>query len=552
MNKSYYYWLNPVCFGDFIEATIVANSRRKIINFVIDQSAGMNIKILISLVFVFSFLFAGAQSDEPVRIEINTQPETDVYKVIPCGEKGVLVFYQSVDRFDELHTTWVFTLFNTRLEQVWTREVPVLSDARYVEYAGYGEQLYLLFYIDGNIKKGALNVQLLAFNNTSEQFMSMYGTVEEKSEFIDMEAWNEKVFLGFNKRKYEIGFYMADFTSSAFSHIDLSLDERNLVEDIYLDKPNKRIAIIVNHFISKKQSYLLLKYFNDEGNLLQSIAVRAEDPDISLNAAKLIVLSADKALLIGSYNNEAAHSSGLKEAETISAGIFSSLIVNGEPGRINLYNFIDFRNFSSYMQVPRLIKYKRKEKNNPEKEFSLNYRLLPHDIVKKDSQYVFLTEAYYPEYRTVSYISYDYYGRPYPQTYTVFDGYKYFGGIVTAFDQSGKLLWENGIKIWNIQSFRLEKKVEAFFDNSDLVLAYVSEGRLASEIYSSGNTVGDFEYTDLQTKYRRDRIIDEQGSNIEKWYGKYFLVYGYQEIKNNALAEQNKRNVFYMNKIAFE
>lgn len=512
----------------------------------------MNKNILISLAFIFSFLFAHPQSGDPVRIEINTQPESDVYKVIPCSDKGVLVFYQSVNAFDELHTTWVFTLFNTQFEQVWTKEVPVLTEAMYMDYTQFNDQFYLLFYHDGNIRKEALNVQLVNFGLRSEQFMSMYATVEEKSEFVDMEAWNEKVFLGFNKRKYAVGFYGADFSNSSFSNIDLSVDERNLVEDIFLDKPNNRIGIIINHFISKKQSYLLLKYFSETGSLLQNVSVRADDPDISLNAARLISLNRNEELLIGSYNNEAAYSSGIKEDETISAGIFSSLIVRGNPEKIRLYNFIDFENFSSYMQVPRMIKYKRKGKNNPEKEFSLNYRLLPHDIVKEDSQYVFLTEAYYPEYRTLSYITYDYYGRPYPQTYTVFDGYKYFGGIATAFDEQGELLWENGIKIWNIQSFRLEKKVEAIFDGSDLVLAYVSDGRLGSEIYSAGDVVGDFEYTDLQTKYRRDRIINEYGSNIEKWYGNYFLVYGYQEIKNNALPEQNKRNVFYMNKIAFD
>ena len=45
-----------------------------------------------------------------------------------------------------------------------------------------------------------------------------------------------------------------------------------------------------------------------------------------------------------------------------------------------------------------------------------------------------MMEAFYPEFRTVSDISYDYWGRPVTQTYTVFDGYRFFNSILAAFN----------------------------------------------------------------------------------------------------------------------
>ena len=35
------------------------------------------------------------------------------------------------------------------------------------------------------------------------------------------------------------------------------------------------------------------------------------------------------------------------------------------------------------------------------------------------------------------------------------------------------------------------------------------------------------------------------------WYNDYFLCFGYQEIKNIALGQNNKRKVFFINKMEF-
>ena len=63
--------------------------------------------------------------------------------------------------------------------------------------------------------------------------------------------------------------------------------------------------------------------------------------------------------------------------------------------------------------------------------------------------------------------------------------------------------------------------------------------------------IGDF----LYDKFFMDYIFGRGGEIKERlipWYENYFLGYGYQEIKNIALASNNKRLVFYFTKLRFE
>jgi len=56
----------------------------------------------------------------------------------------------------------------------------------------------------------------------------------------------------------------------------------------------------------------------------------------------------------------------------------------------------------------------------------------------------------------------------------------------------------------------------------------------------------------IGTKFPQDRISQDENNHIVNWYGDYFLIYGYQKIKNRTLSEQSTRVVFYVNKIAYQ
>lgn len=492
-------------------------------------------------------------SNDPVRIEIKAEIKNDNFNVVPCSKYGALVFYETVNMFSEKERVWVFTLFNEKLKRIKEFEVPVAEGVYYQGYILDSLAAYLVFYNNDRVKSDEYNFQILKYDFQSEDFNVLRALTAEKADLVDAEVLNDKVFLGFDLKKHNIGIYLADFKQGIFKEIEFNNIDRDLIEDIYVDNLAKDVKIIVNNFYTRKKNQLLVYSYYPDGEEKNVFAVHASDPDIELNSARMISLSSDQQLVIGTYNNAASHSSDLKnEDEIVSAGVYISRIQNSEQEFLKFYNFLDFDNFNAYVNASEVFRLKRKSGKSSERDYSLNYRLLLHDILKKGNEYVLFAEAYYPEYRTVSYISYDYYGRPFPQTYTVFDGYKFFSGIVTGFDSSGELLWDNGIKIWDIVSFKLEKRVDAFFDKDDLVLAYNNLGKIAYEIYNDGIVIGDFEYVDLERKHSKDKLMEEANSNMLRWYDKYFLCYGYQEIKNSSLANREKREVFYLNKVAFD
>lgn len=508
------------------------------------------------LVTIFILLVARqlvAQRENPARVEINARMESDIFKVVPCSDKGVLVFYETVNKLDDANTIWVFTLFNKKLQQVWSKEIAVITGALYQKFRLSDRNAYLVFYKEGKTKDDEPNLQVIKYNFGNEDFIGVRGSIEDKAELIDIEQAGNVVYIGFNLKKFATAVYAANCNNSSINAITTQTDGKNLIEDIYIDPHSTSINVVENHFVSRRENYLRIHPFQFDGKPLETIRINVNDEEFELNSARMISLNKNEKLILGTYNNSDAQTSDLKsDEENISAGVFSAKIVNGVQTLIKTYNFLDFKNFSSYIQMPAYMKYKKRDKKSDSRDYSLNYRLLLHDIVPSDTQFVFLAESYYPEFRTVSHITYDYFGRPYPQTYTVFEGYKYFGGIISGFDSDGNILWDNGIKIWNLQTFDLKKKINSFFDGSDLVLAYNSLGKIASEIYHNGMIVGDFEYLNLETKYKKDKIIDDENSNMIKWYGNYFLCYGYQEIRNNALRNADKRTVFYMNKVAFD
>ncbi len=510
------------------------------------------LKLYMLIVFCLPVL-AFSQNKGLMRIEINASLENEAFYLTSCEEMGFLVYYESVEAFDENHTSWIFSLFGTSMEQEWTRNIPVLRNARLQKQLNTKNNSYLFFYNDGKIKAGEFNLQILKFDHRSKEFISVYGSIEEKGEVVDTEAFEDHVFVALGLRKYETAVYHASFKTSVVGKISTSSEDRNLVEDLYFDKGSKSLYVIINHFVSRKENYLLIKELDLDGNSIDTTILRPAMPDIELNAARIWSRGNKSKIVLGTYNKGGSASSDLKnDDETISAGFFSAVIRDGKASNLRYYNFLEFDNFTANIQSPGILRMKKKIDKDDDREYSLNYHLLLHDIIDADSQLVFMAEVYYPEYRTVSYITYDYYGRPYPQSYTVFDGYKYLGGVAAGFNQEAVKKWDNAIKIWNLQAFNLKKKIVAFTDQEDLVLAYNSQGKVASEIYHEGSVVGDFEYIDLQTKYTKDRITQDANSNMTHWYDNYFLCYGYQEIKNNALRDSDKRTVFYINKIAFD
>jgi hypothetical protein len=230
-------------------------------------------------------------------------------------------------------------------------------------------------------------------------------------------------------------------------------------------------------------------------------------------------------------------------------------ITNPDSATLRHQNFLDLENMTGYLKSKeyQMAKKKAEKKEGDDiDKYSVTYDMLLHDIIERDSLFYFVGEAFFEHYHTVTNTYYDYYGRAVPVSYSVFDGYRYFNAFISCYDEYGNKLWDNGMEIFNILTFNLNKRVSVYFTGEETVLAYNREGKISAKIINGPKTVEGVNHFPLETSYYNDRVMEDTKSTMVHWYDNYFLAYGFQTIRNNAIANKSKRTVFYMNKVAFE
>jgi hypothetical protein len=259
----------------------------------------------------------------------------------------------------------------------------------------------------------------------------------------------------------------------------------------------------------------------------------------------------DSLLIIGTYKDNPKGKTGIyyEGLDIECSGIYTVRIHGMSSDSVHYFNFAEFSSFYKNLSVNDLSRIRKK--NKKEDDITIDYNLLVHNIIILNDGYVFVAEAYYPEYHTVTRMMYDWYGRPMPSYYSVFDGYRYTSAFISRFDKDGKMLWDNGLELWDILSDRLENRVNVIFDKNETILAFNHEGEITYKVISGKEEVQGIDYLPVESKNSRDKLTYESGSNMMYWYRNYFIAYGYQRIRNSLMNDEDKRNVFYVNKIAF-
>jgi len=319
-----------------------------------------------------------------------------------------------------------------------------------------------------------------------------------------------------------------------------------------MDPSGSAIFVLVAAYINKRKEALTIFKLDPAGNIKASNEVMPAVSDKFLISARLRKISDDDMMVIGTYNMEPERIPTNDDQElNQAAGVFISRFDDGSQKYINYYNFLEFDNLRTGLTRKEYYKMQRRMAREGS-EFSLNYSMLLHDIRIIDDQLVFFMESYYPDFRTVSDITYDYWGRPIPQSYTIFEGYKFISTIVVAFDSQGNMLWDNSMEMYSINTFSLDTKIGIIADSTDIVLYYNEGGRISYKVIDKDISLTDMEHTRLEPYYRGDNIQESGYEEITHWHDGTFLCHGYQRLKNNSLVEQHRRTIFYFSKIAFE
>ena len=466
----------------------------------------------------------------------------------------MIIFFRSQEVADDAKIKWYFSLYDTNLQLVWVKSIPVLNDLDYRFHQSGNDTLTLLFLHTGKSRSTDNDFDILRIVFKKGIMIINTGKIQQDADVVAFGIQQGWGWLGYNVKGQAGKILNIKLNQGIVRSFPLGQGNQISIRWMQPDSATATVSTVVSRQISKKVLEQYLVRYDTSGLIKREVPIGTRDDNRDLIHIKITTPQPGSNLVLGSYGQGVINSGQKNKVTDESTGFFASNIINGSQKSINFYNFLELTNANSLLNERDIINLKKKalKKNKALAEYSLDFTILLHDVFFWNDQYVLIAEIFSPQYHTESFTDFDYYGRPYTNSFSVFDGYRFFNTIITGFDKDGKLLWDNTFEIRNLITLDLSPKVVTFPTGSDLVLCYVSDGKIGTKIIHENNVIEKSDYSPIDLLYPDDKLLSESKGRIIPWYGNYFITYGYQEIKNIAIEANNKRLVFFFSKLRFE
>lgn len=497
--------------------------------------------ILITIA-VMLYASAPAQIAQPERVEFIVD-ENRNFEVASADEKGLFLF-RNIDPASNATAIWEVIRLDTALNILWEKEITIEAGATLINKYYDHKDLHLLF---ANENTKDHNLLLLSVDgstgSTSKQAIRNFIPLA----FQEFKIINDVVLLGgyYNYRPVVILYNLKEKIPRVLPGI---FDEKSQLIEIKINDPFT-FDILLKGTTVEKNSTIIIYTFDTQANLIKKIALKTEKSK-GLLFGRSEKLQDNSQLIAGVYG---------KRKSEFSRGVFVANINKYGEQKIRYYNYGDLKNFFSYMKAKReqrvLRRIERKKIRN--KKIRFNYRLLVHELIRHDDQYILVGEAFYPKYRTDP--TGGFFGsgwtinRGIHHSNLIFDGYRYTHAVIIGFDHKGNLLWDNSFEINDVMSFDLEQFVHVSGTNGKLILLYVFDNTIRSKIIRGNQVLEGKEQNEIQVSHTADEAKGTQIGGMEKWYGDVFYTYGIQElIKKVPTKAPVVRKVFFVNKLVYE
>jgi len=514
-------------------------------------------------VFLFLSLFYGPENpglgqqaslsiNRPVRIEIQAKSTDESNHIIPLDSTGLLLYYKSIETVNDSLTKWYFSLYDKNLKLSWMSSIPVKTGLDVRDFSVEKDTVTFLFLSTDKTKGNTVIEMVIRLNFKTGKFTgnrhTLIGNVTPKKFMV----FQGQAFLGYNLKTGPAHMQIIDFQLGKVTDIPLTSPMASTITGFIIDTLNNVLYVTICKTVSKKNVVNDLLKINFTGTIVSETEISTISPLWEIGNLQLLIIDPDDLLVVATYSS--AGKSGRTGSISGSSGFFTCRVKNGVQIDIHFKNFLELKNIQNLMQEKDLISFKKKtlRNNRSINDYALEVNLMVHPLIVHNNQVVFMGESYSPEYHPENFTEFDFYGRPYINTYNVFDGYRYSHAIIAGFDKSGNLKWDNTMEIRNIISSDLNPKVNAFYSSSDtMVLCYSSEARIASKIICEDKVIEKLDFSELEQLNPEDKMITDSKNHMVHWYDTFFLCYGYQEIKNINSSGDKKRLVYYFSKVKF-
>ncbi len=514
-------------------------------------------------VLFFALLFSSTQNLEAqnknkphlIRLEVSGGT-TDNFHVVPMGQNGLLIFYETKQLNTKGNRLWYYALFGIHMKQKWLRPVALPDKLFFVNQKQVGNIVYFVFKNSDKLKKGSGYYDILMYNIKSQTFKNIKGSMPLKAEIAGFAVQGKELCLGINleKNKADLLFINTESGDIRVAHLyDL---QQVVIDGVYRNSSAGTIVVVASSLDAKSTVRHIVYSFRPDASVVQKVDISYSDPMSRLSGFVLADATGNNLKFFGAYHliTKGGFLSGNNgEDSPNTEGLFYLSIENGKQKDLRHFNFLDFKNIRGTFMQSQYRRTKGKKKTSKEHPGTVSLLNITHpEIFRYNNGYVAAANAYLAYYKTESRIDYGFYGNLYPADYRVFAGYRFYDIILAGFTGNGIMTWDNDFPMKNILSYKIENKALVYPDSAVITLAYVSGGQIITQDISGSEKLDSREKINIASRYTRDRPVGSGESKMMHWYGHYFLVYGYQQLKNRALQDQPLRTVFYINKVTFQ
>jgi len=509
-----------------------------------------NIIIIILLLACYKLTYS--QSTKVIRAEIESSEKSKPFQIANYEKKGIIVLNKLNEFFDRKTLNFQFTFYDNILQKKWQKKIALSEDYNFYGNFSIKDSLMIILYKESR-KTNDPNLLIINFNPTNGGFVVSEFTIKEKNILIDIKQVENNLILIF-ENKNEDFLVTINSNNRIFAETLINATkEKSTIEDFKIDTTDSIFYLLYKKQLSRREFKFFINSYDFEGNKLNTLEIKNDDETKQLLSAKISSIDNKQLIITGSYNLSSEKTTTISETSKLeSAGMYFLKINSDGSLKTTFFNYLYFDNIGKYLNKREVSKIKKGQEKEINIEQSLNYLVLEHEAFVENKEIILISEAFYPEYRTVSDMSYDYYGRMTPTSRTVFDGYRYTNAFILCLDKNGTPKWNQLFDIWNILTMDLKDRVSIIFIDNEMVMAYNNEGEIVYKVLNNTSTVTEIDKIKIETLFPNDKVMSNLDYNLFHWYQNYFIAYGTQVIKNNSLANKSKRIVFYMNKISFE
>lgn len=519
-------------------------------------------KINTFILFIIFILFfcssTSAQFNVKNRYEFALEGfSSEEYEVISLKNKGLLIYnitkpnqYAKLKEFN-------FHLLDTTLTLIksQTHSIPQIFTQNRLSY--YDEADSFFFFSQDDLSK---LVHIFRMNMNLQTYELHEVKLPLRLDVQDFKVVGEDVYItGLFERKSVALIY--NLIEKLPKVLPSFFEEREEIKIVQTDSQNNQIHFIMGGLDNRDCKLFIKPYSNLVGSR-KRLEVKGKERELrkkTFKDARIFSPSTNNKLVIGTYSINCANSY---------QGLFVAKFENDEQQSINFSRFTDFGNFFNHYNERKASKIgNRVEKYNTKgKDYILNYKLkMQEKPIETDKEIIICLESYYSQYQnnptTLNPSSplyanqmgyYNRYG--FNQFPTTQQGRlnRFTYSVVCGFDKKGRLLWDNVMKIEDVEQAKMNDILRIGNMGDSTILTYLKKDEVYSKLIYRYQNVQKEEMQTLKDIFVGIKTNDTDDTELIHWYDNYFLLFGEQRLRNISEGDNAGKRVFHVTKIGYQ